>query len=834
MSLAGQRMLLAAFGAMMILGTCMHPFFIEPAYGNGAGAAVNASGDTANGMTLTMPVKDHGFKLSDVIVLASADGAIHLQRQSFLNAIRPVFRDQAWQALDAGLPKSEYVSLEQVAAAGLISAYNSENLEITIEPRVEQRPRGEIRGTLGGRGAPADVEQPAAFSGFLNMYAGIGYERYAGAPGTFEIPALLFDGATRWNNFVLEGEAQVDADGQFARRHTRLVYDFPDKAIRVSAGDISLRPYGSFSMPPLLGVAIERSYSELQPTRNIRPTGKRSFRIERHSEVQVIANGREVRRLRLSPGEYDLDDLPLSSGTNDIKLKITDEFGKEEFVDFAILFNRTLLEPGMSEWSVSGGLKAQAGSDEPSYDAEIPILSGLYRRGLSETLTGSISGQASADTGLFGFNALTQLAYGLLSFDTAASITVNGDLGWSFGGDFEIDTDQLWDEIGALSFGIEVEGSDFVSSLEQMPADAMRMRISGSLSQPLPAGLTGNISGYFQLSEAETDNGFGTSISVNRVVSNDLTISLSGSYEERGQSDNGDRGKVSLLARLNYRPSRESYLTIQYDGTSKKTTGAAGTNFAEGSWRTSFDVELENLPQIDGGETERLASTDLFYSDSRIEVNASHSRSFKRLGNDLNSKRTLVNVGTAVAFADGNIAVGRPVRGGFAIVSPHKSLENSQVKLDTFQDKHRAESDGLGPLLVSDISAYAPSSVPYDVDDLPLGYDIGTGSFNFVAPYKAGYSLTIGSDFAVTAMGTLEDVEGKPVALKAMLISMDGQSAKKIQSFTNGAGRFTAQGLKAGAWTIELNDAPSIRYSVNVPEDATGFFELGALKPQSE
>ncbi len=134
-----------------------------------------------------------------------------------------------------------------------------------------------------------------------------------------------------------------------------------------------------------------------------------------------MVNDREVRRLHLSPGEYDLSDLPLTSGTNKVKLKIKDEFGKEEEVDFSILFNRTLLNPGISEWSLTGGIKTDTGLLSPAYDHGMPLLSATYRRGLLEIPTASLSAQGTADTGLVGANSLVQTPIGLLSVDAALS-----------------------------------------------------------------------------------------------------------------------------------------------------------------------------------------------------------------------------------------------------------------------------------------------------------------------------------------------------------------------------------------------------------------------------
>lgn len=833
MSRRGQRMVLAALSTKAIRGAiigmllsfahCPHVY---------ATSAAAVPPEEEQGMEVVLAVKDHGFKLNDVVVLAKMDGSVAPKREGFLEAIRAVLREAAWQDFKEKLPASHYVSIKQINEADLVASYDPETLEIAIEPRPEQRPRGEIRGGTRSTVHSEALEKPALLSAYLNTYFGIGYEDFEGSPGSVQIPAITLDAAMRWRDVVLEGEAQVAADGTVSRRHTRLVYDVPDEAIRLSAGDIDLRPYGSLSTPPLFGVAIEKTYSQLQPNRNIRPTGRRSFRLERHSEVLIMVNDREVRRLNLAPGEFDLDDLPLATGHNDVQIRIRDELGKEEFIDFSILFNRTLLMPGVSEWSLAGGLKAEAAPEAPYYNPDIPIFSGQFRHGISETFTGSFMAQGSLDASLIGLSGLLQTGYGLWNINTFSSISPEGDLGWSVTSDFSFDTDQLWEELGNLSVGIDIEQNGFFSSLSQTTGKADRIRFTGSLSHPLPMEFTANLSGYYQLAKEDVNSSFGTSLSLSRVIDNALSLNLSGSYERSGGSyRDGAKDKINLLARLNYRPSTDSYFSLQHDRNSGKTAVSTGTHFSDGDMRTSVDADFENIPQDDGDAAKRTGSVTVNHSNGRVEVNASHGVQFDHLGRRVYSKRSFANFGTAIGYADGNIAIGQPVRGGFAILSPHKSLSESQVKAGVYKDSHRAGSDGLGPLLVSDISAYTPSNLTYDVEDAPLGYDTGTGAFQFLAPYKAGYSLSVGSEFSITAMGTLLDDANEPLSLKAVLISLQGKEGKKVQSFTNKSGLFTGLGLKAGRWIITIPEKPLLAYQLDVPEDASGFYESGTLTP---
>ncbi len=831
MPLAGQRMLLAAYWLMLMIAASTSPTHAqaEAPVAEGGTGTVPAEERTGE---LTLSVKDNGMKLGDAIVRIGIDNSISIKRDSFLVAIKDVFRKEALRALADALPPKPFISIPEIEKAGLVISYNSNDLELNIEPKVEQRPRGEIDGTIQKNVMPEGVVKPAALSGFVNTRFGFAYERTEGQSGSYQYPAIMFEGAGRWSDIVLEGDGFLEADGTFSRQSTRLVYDRPDDAIRVTVGDLDLHPSGSFSVPPLMGVAIEKSYADLQPTRNVRPTSRRSFRLERPSEVQVLVNGTEARRLHLQPGEYDLNDLPLATGTNNIQLRIKDDFGREETVDFSILFNRTLLDPGISEWSFAGGVAANAGLGSPSYDTHARVLSGTYRRGITETITGGVSGQTSEKTSLLGVSALKQTTLGLLSLDSAGSATEEGEVGWSASALLDVETAPLWDTLNSAQLGVEFFSEGFASALNQVPSEGSRIRVSGGIGQRLPDDISASLSGYVQIAEEERDRGFGANISLTKPLSQEWSLSLSGNYNHRDSVSTAELGGVGLFARLSFRPDADSSVTAQYDYTSNKTSIAGGTNYQEADKRGSINVEWEHAPTARKDDAETISNANLYYADSRIEVNASQASSMERFTSGTLTRRTSVNAGMGFAFADDKAAFGRPVHGGFAIVDRHKSLQESDIRVDPFETSYKAGSDSLGPLLISDISAYARSSLSYEVDNLPPGYDIGTGVFEFFAPYKSGHNVMIGSDFSVTAVGTLQDSEGNPVPLKAGTVSTDAYPDKRVVVFTNGDGFFSVPGLKAGDWQLELSDDKATKYVLHIPEDVGAYVELGVLAPK--
>jgi outer membrane usher protein len=118
------------------------------------------------------------------------------------------------------------------------------------------------------------------------------------------------------------------------------------------------------------------------------------------------------------------------------------------------------------------------------------------------------------------------------------------------------------------------------------------------------------------------------------------------------------------------------------------------------------------------------------------------------------------------------------------------------------------------------------------VDNLPVGYDLGAGAFDLYPAYKSGYKLTVGSDYTITAFGTLLDAKGEPVALlTGTAVQEGGDAGHKITVFTNRAGRFGAQALRPGRWLLDMATEPATRYTLDIPKDAVGLVKLDTLHP---
>jgi outer membrane usher protein len=112
-----------------------------------------------------------------------------------------------------------------------------------------------------------------------------------------------------------------------------------------------------------------------------------------------------------------------------------------------------------------------------------------------------------------------------------------------------------------------------------------------------------------------------------------------------------------------------------------------------------------------------------------------------------------------------------------------------------------------------------------------VGYDLGRGNVRIFPPYRSGYLVTAGSDYSITAIGTLLDQTGAPVSLLAgRAVELAAPDRTPVTVFTNRAGRFGLSGLRPGRWRIEMPTEPAQSVIIDVPEKAQGVVRLGEVK----
>ena len=132
--------------------------------------------------------------------------------------------------------------------------------------------------------------------------------------------------------------------------------------------------------PLIGGLQVQRAWNELQPLRNIRPSGQSSFVLDRPSTVDVGGERRAVvRSLQLQPGRYDLNDLPFNNGLNEVELYVQDDQGRRLLTSFSQFYNASLLAKGLLDFNFTTGVVEDLSGANARYRSSQGAVSGWAR-----------------------------------------------------------------------------------------------------------------------------------------------------------------------------------------------------------------------------------------------------------------------------------------------------------------------------------------------------------------------------------------------------------------------------------------------------------------------
>ncbi len=781
-------------------------------------------------IAINLALRDGQFYLGEIPSLISDESVEAVELETLLKLAEPILKPEVMAAVHALPVKSGFVRLDDLKSTGLPFKFEIGEMTFSFFPTADQRPGGHITlGQSSERVSEGQYLKSASVSGYINLNGSIQYEEATSTGArTALTPSLGAAAAIRVMGLVIENEATLESSGTVTRQGTRANFDDAARAIRYSIGDVTPSVVGMQAGGGLLGFAVEKSYEKLQPQKNVRPTGFRTFRLDRPSEVDVVVNGQVVRRLQMPPGDHDISELPLKAGENNLTLEITDDTGMHTTLKFKVFFDHTLLAPGVDEWGFAAGYRSTPSPAGLLYSIQEPAFTGYYERGITEDLTATLLSQISAQTATAGFMAVTPTHFGKFSAEADGSLTPAGKTGGALALTFTPEElMKRWDIPGSAQFAGQYRSSAFTPLYAANGSVGESFSLNGFYSFALPDDYTVALSGSLSATQSSPKPGGG--ISISKTVQPDINWQLTAAYDGSTEtSPLPTLGPWSVMWRLNIKSKEGAAFSFTQDG--ENSTLDIATEGQAGDGRYSVKASIEKQPPANSDmDAQAQADFSANYSDPRFDLSGSRSRQVLWPSGNVVSDVSTISAAGTIAFADGYVAVGRPVNDSFAIVIPHELLDSAVLHVGVDDKRVRPSSDGLGPLLVSEIPSYSDTQLPIVADDMPPGYDLGSGVFNLRPSYKSGYVLQVGSEYSVTAVGTLE-VKGKPLALLSGLArEQDVPNPRKVVVFTNAVGRFCAEGLKAGRWRVEMIGDPSSCFQLTVPEKATGLFDAATL-----
>lgn len=780
---------------------------------------------TGRAIILTVPAKDGAAYLGDMPLTIGADDSLSFPAERTLQLLEPLLSPDVMTALRGSFTGKTTIGPGDFAGTGIEVAYNPRSLELVFTIPVEKRAARRVSVSALDRASVGSYVAAAPYSAYLNIRGSVDLYEDGAATG-FQEPVFLLNAAVRLRLPVIETDAIYipgSSGADFQRLGSRVVFDDTKNLLRFTFGDLESQARGFQAAPDMAGISVLRSHSVLNPQQIIRPRGDRTFRLDRPSTVEVIVNGQQVRRLQLAPGNYNLRDFPFAQGGNDIRLNVLDDTGRTEVLRFNVFLDQTQLAKGIDEFGLYFGVKAPLGADGPIYQDQW-VVSGFYRRGISDGLTLGANVQADDQIQMAGVEAMFGTPIGSFGTHLAYSSTKGYGDGFAVQATFQRLIQHRDGQADTFNLFFEHRSRRFAPVTFFLADNQYDYELGGGYTHAFSPDFYMGANARYSKGRGINPDVHSYTLSSGWRITPRATLSAEARYTEDTRGDEFS-GFVTLTVwfgrttsvRADY-DTRDNRARLSYQ--SMHGTGVGSYNVTADAERSDFGSSL---------------GFNANYFTNRAELGISHYGTFAGDFGDSTSQRTSFRLGTSIALAGGEVSIGRPIYDSFAIVKPHASLKKANVVVDPTPFGYTANTGTMGDATMPNLSSYSERVVTIDAEGAPSGVDIGQGSYRLFPGYRSGYVLEVGSDYHVTAMGVMLDIDGQPVSLvSGRATELAHPDRAPVTLFTNRQGRFGATGLAPGQWRIEMLDAKKSVYLITIPADAEGVVRLGEIAPAKE
>ncbi|WP_087021308.1 fimbria/pilus outer membrane usher protein [Thaumasiovibrio subtropicus] len=787
---------------------------------------VNPLGQT---VTLRTLLRSGERVIGEADVTFTADNNIELPKSTTLALLATLLPDEALEQL-ARSNNEDILNMAHFSQVGYPLSVDPATFQIDIAIPLNATRLQRL--SLARRNEAQHYLMPSPFNGYLNVYLSASYDTLAEANAPHRhahYQAHRFEGGIHLIGWQFEYESELAKPSQqqlnYRRTATRLIRDFPEAGTRFTVGDHSLTGQRFQSYVDMLGISVNRNFNQIS-TRNVRPTATQQFTLSRASSVDVLVGGVIVQRLTLPPGRYNLADIPLAAGNNDVVLQIRDEAGNEESLSFAIATGRDLIEVGEFEYAIGVGLPKTLSTDGPSYQRDARIVHGYIEYGVTPAWTLGVNSQLHQSLGTnkviqVGLRSLYALPFGMTELNYAVSEHPIFQRGQAVR--VAYDTPDNWQAPFNTTFSAQYEyfSSHYtnishhdvaLSDNVQPIKHALQAQLNLDLSDRLRVGLFSNYQhGY---DNHDTFLQSGASFSGN-LFHTRATWGVSVSYRDHNVDEDTLHGSVTLSIPFNQQHRLVTRYQTQQDSSQVNYTFRDGLGNVGGrSAYISARHDRDNDAQINGGYR---------YTANRFNIAFDHSSRLTEIQQGEETHTTRIDLATGLVFSakdDFVAAISRPVGESYAIIQRHRSLDQHPIEIAPSHGFPRATITTDMPAVIPDLLAYNGQVITYQVDNLPPGYDLGDGVFSLYPEYGQSYLLTIGSDAIITVIGQLYDKHSEqPISLIAGHAHWLGDDEQApIAFFTNRRGQFAISGMKPGQYRLQLVNEKEQEILLHVPD----------------
>ena len=603
-------------------------------------------------------------------------------------------------------------------------------------------------------------------------------------------------------------------DGSWERLLTNLTFDWRDRLTSIVLGDMNAIGDALSGAAMLGGVSVARNFG-LDPYYVFLPTQRLSGTALTPSTVEVYVNGQLVRREALPPGQFNMQNLPVTSGSGATRIVIRDAFGQSRTMETPYYQALGTLAKGLQDFSYNAGFaRSNYGTESWNYGQPVYLL--RHRYGLTDWLTVGARAEGTRHMISGGTSLAVRLPVGELGGAIAAS-NQSGYAGVAALASYSYVGRLLNFQIGARYQSVDYAALNLdPSSLSAN--DRQRKDLLASIARNL--GKVASLSLQYEATEWR-DAGW----------NNRITLAANRSLT-RWMYAFATLGNIYTR---NFPVEYDTFVGLSFMPAERLAAGVTRSDHwggQSGHGGTTQATLQQSLPLGPGvgyrlvaaqGEN-AINEADAQYQGAygRIEADYQH----QGVGTEDRGHATVTATGGLVLIG-GRAYLSRPLQDSYALirvpgVSGVHGLVSNQVIGTT---------DTKGDLLVPSMLHYYGNRIGIDDKDIPLDHDIGATERIIAPPSRGGAIVTFPVRRVQSVSGTVViDDHGTTVlpAYGQIIVAVD---KKETVSPLDEAGNFYLENVPPGSYSAEVQyEAGACTFSLAVSSGSTALVNVGTIR----
>ena len=640
------------------------------------------------------------------------------------------------------------------------------------------------------------------------------------AAGYGELGVRMFGG-------LFETAATVDDDGAVIPGLTSLTVDQVRGRRRWVLGDTIGRSTTLGSSPVVGGFSLS-TQQDIDPYYAIYPTPQIKGAVRTPSTADVYVDGRLVSSVRLPPGRFSLNDLPIETGLGDARVIIRDAFGRQQSITLGYYLSTQLLKRGEHDYSYVAGWERTSSGTKVEYGRAMGTA--VHGIGLTDSLTIGFQAEGAKDLAMVGagFNArLWRL--GTFGAEGLASRTADEGQGYAATGVYAflsnwISTEWRGTWIGPQFRTLFLEAADQA----QVTADASATVALGRLGSFTVGGTLGGPDAFkARISQIDPDligrlpedvkrrlqDALATQhdklwrLGYNVNLTSRTQLSANATRVDKAGSPTTWEGFASLTLALGWRTVASTVASVDQ----------------EGEAFTSVNVQ-RSLPLGPGFGFRIDADAQAPYrTEGVFEVQARRGIVGLRVdGSQDDDTVGTVNLAGSIVAIGGEVLLSRPVDDGYALVK----VPNSRGVRVLANNQLSGRTGRRGSLFVPDLRSYLSSPIGIVQDDLPVEVKLGAISQDIAVPYRGGAVVVFEATVIRALTGRL-DAGGKPPEYGTLSVTV---GAREFSSPLNAGGEFYFEDLPPGDHQgVASWSGRKCRATIRMPDKAPPTTDAGVV-----